>query len=186
MSTKLGTVLQTATTVPSTPIPADAQHVAVPSTTTQGQIDDLSKEIKKVAKSYYYITDQVVDTVINSIIFLDGTTGGTNIINLPTGMTKGKLTKAPLYITKTAATPVNTAFTVTLKKYVPVAASGYSQDLVTYSVPANATENTVIQGVVAGDTDLYNDFKVFIEISGVPTEQTGLIFVIANPTIELL
>jgi hypothetical protein len=177
--------MQTATTLPATPIPEDAQHVPVPSTKTQGQIDDLSKEIKKVAKSYYYITDQVVDTVINGDIFKDGTTGGTNIINLPTGMTKGKLTKAPLYITKTAATITNTAFRVILKKYVPVGASGYSQDLVTYSIPANATENTVIQGVVAADTDLYNDFRVFIEIADSPAEQSGLIFVIANPTIEL-
>jgi hypothetical protein len=46
MSTKLGTIMQTATTLPATPIPEDAQHVPVPSTKTQGQIDDLSKEIK--------------------------------------------------------------------------------------------------------------------------------------------
>jgi hypothetical protein len=48
MSTKLGTNVQTATTTTATPIPGDAQHVPIPSTTTQGQIDDLSKAVKAI------------------------------------------------------------------------------------------------------------------------------------------
>jgi hypothetical protein len=165
----------TLTYVPATGVLTSTVGTGTPATVT-------------IPKAYYYISDQVVDTVINGDIFLDGSNGGTNIINLPLGITKGKLTKAPLTITRTDATPSNVAFTVKLKKYVRNGVNGansYSQDLVTYTIPANVANMTIIDGVLEADTDLYQDFRVYITISGATAEQANMIFVIANPTIEL-
>jgi hypothetical protein len=152
MSTKIGTVVQTATTVPSTPIPADAQHVAVPSTTTQGQIDDLSKAIKAIPASAPFAglaandTPTIdltglgtVDSPFSADVKISAVTGNTTVTNADGLFTPSSsaITELPL-ITSTTTIPTQTS-----PKVVLVRASS-STGLVEVVLPLSPNNNQAI------------------------------------------